>query len=107
MSNPLDADFPKRQEDDKVVQEAYGKSGEESYVRFTPLLCMAEYMAKIKSRKAAMQDIGNPHLNDEQQIMKEWEAELELKQRYSGSTTEDNPNTPSIDNNAPGKSVLE
>ena len=54
-----------------------------------------------------MQDIGNPHLNDEQQIMKEWEAELELKQRYSGSTTEDNPNIPSIDNNAPGKSVLE
>ena len=63
--------------------------------------------AKIKSRKAAMQDIGNPHLNDEQQIMKEWEAELELKQRYSGSTTEDNPNIPSIDNNAPGKSLTE
>ena len=63
--------------------------------------------AKIKSRKAAMQDIGNPHLNDEQQIMKEWEAELELKQRYSGSTTEDNPNIPLIDNNAPGKSLTE
>lgn len=61
--------------------------------------------ARIKSRKAAMQDIGNPHLNDEQQIMKEWEAELELKQRYSGSSEEYNPNAPAIDNNAPGASI--
>ena len=63
--------------------------------------------ARIKSRKAAMQDVGNPHLNDEQQIMKEWEDELMLKQKYSGSSDESNPNAPAIDNNAPGATITE
>jgi len=35
--------------------------------------------ARVKSRRAAMQDIGNVHLGDEQQIEKEWEWELEKK----------------------------
>ena len=63
--------------------------------------------ARIKSRKAAMQDVGNPHLNDEQQIMKEWEDELMLKHKYSGSSDESNPNAPAIDNNAPGATITE
>ena len=63
--------------------------------------------ARIKSRKAAMQDVGNPHLNDEQQIMKEWEDELMLKHKYSDSSDESNPNAPAIDNNAPGATIAE
>ena len=54
-----------------------------------------------------MQDVGNPHLNDEQQIMKEWEDELMLKHKYSGSSDESNPNAPAIDNNAPGATITE
>ena len=35
--------------------------------------------ARVKSRRSAMQDIGNAHIGDEQQIEKEWEWELEKK----------------------------
>lgn len=35
--------------------------------------------ARIKSRKAAMSDVGNSHIEDYEQIRKEWEEELEMK----------------------------
>ena len=81
--------------------------------------------ARVKSRKAAMADIGNNHLDDEKQIIEEWEQELDLKarvpavakaeveQKYGTASEvidvvdENNPNQPKVDNNASGKSVLE
>lgn len=35
--------------------------------------------ARIKSRKSAMSDAGNNHIEDYEQIRKEWEEELEMK----------------------------
>lgn len=76
--------------------------------------------ARTKSRSAAMQDIGNQHIDDEKQIMKEWEEELRIKSEIpaqinakygssSGSSSgdNDNPNKPDIDNNSPGKSITD
>lgn len=64
--------------------------------------------ARAKSRKAVLQDIPDSHKGDLQQIMKEWEEELAMKQKYSASGQEDpNPSKPAVDNNADGKSVLE
>lgn len=74
--------------------------------------------ARVKSRQAAMEDIGNTHINDAQQVLKEWEEELRIKseipakvkQQY-GTTEEetideeDNPNKPRIDNKSLGKSI--
>lgn len=37
--------------------------------------------AKAKSRKAVMADLNNQHLGDYEQIMREWEEELEMKAR--------------------------
>lgn len=64
--------------------------------------------ARIKSRAAAMQDLGSQHTGDYDQIMKEWETELALKSKYSASSDDDtNPNAPKIDNNASGTSIAE
>ena len=64
--------------------------------------------ARAKSRKAVLQDIPDSHKGDQAQIMKEWEEELAMKQKYSvGNKDDANPNTPKVDNNADGKSVLE
>lgn len=81
--------------------------------------------ARVKSRKAAMSDIGNPHLEDYLQINKEWEEELDLKSRipaeakakveqeYNEPTevieVEEsvNPSKPNVDNNSKGKTILE
>ena len=63
--------------------------------------------ARVKSRKAAMQDIPNSHLGDYGQLEKEWEWELKKKQEYSGKTEieEKNPNPAKVDNNSSGKSI--
>ena len=82
--------------------------------------------ARTKSRSAAMQDIGNQHLNDEKKIIDEWIEELDLKarvpaeakakidQQYGVTSTavgdgddDTNPNQPDIDNNSSGKSIAE
>lgn len=84
--------------------------------------------ARVKSRKAAMSDLGNSHLDDEAQIINEWKEELDIKARVPAtakaevdkkfgatSTTsevieveeERNPNTPRVDNNSAGKSIKE
>ena len=64
--------------------------------------------AKAKSRKAVLQDIPDSHKGDYDQIMKEWEEELALKQKYKASGQEEaNPNEPNITNQAQGKTVLE
>lgn len=61
--------------------------------------------ARAKSRKAILQDIPDSHKGDLEQIMKEWEEELKMKQEYSASGQQDaNPNRPAVDNNAAGKS---
>ena len=62
--------------------------------------------ARIKSREAAMEDLGTAHIDDYETIQKEWEFELSLKQKYS--STQDNTQNPTItpvDNNAQGKSI--
>lgn len=88
--------------------------------------------ARTKSRKAAMEDIGNQHRDDFDQIEREWEKELEIKaaipaeakakveEKYqqlaptpqlgSAGRKEDdhpNPNEPNIDNGLKGKTIAE
>lgn len=72
--------------------------------------------ARTKSRKAAMQDIGNAHLGDYQQIQNEWEEELTMKAeapaaakaKYGvdgGGEGEEKGNPGDVNNQAPGKSI--
>lgn len=70
--------------------------------------------ARVKSRKAAMTDIGNQHIGDYEQIENEWKDELDMKARipaqYKDSGTVENepdPNKPKIDNNDSGKSIAD
>lgn len=64
--------------------------------------------ARAKSRKAVLQDIPDSHKGDLKQIMKEWEEELAMKQKFSASGQEDsNPAKPDVDNNNPGKSFMQ
>ena len=81
--------------------------------------------AKVKSREAAMDDLGNQHIGDYEKIDAETEKELDMKARIPaiakaevekeyGTATEvieveeeENPNAPKIDNNAQGKSIAE
>lgn len=60
---------------------------------------------RIKSRRAAIQDSGNSHKNDYEQIEKEWEEELAMKQKYGTKSDFDESNPADVDNNAPGKSI--
>ncbi|MCM1066397.1 MAG: phage portal protein [Muribaculaceae bacterium] len=80
---------------------------------------------RLKSRKSAMSDIGNNHIEDYEQILKEWKEELDLKARVPavakaevekeyGEPTEiieveegTPTNKPKIDNSAKGKSITE
>lgn len=70
--------------------------------------------ARIKSREAAMEDLGSAHIDDYETIQKEWEYELEIKSsipaKYSTTATttvteETNPEKTPVDNNASGKSI--
>lgn len=80
--------------------------------------------ARVKSRKSAMADIGNNHVEDYEQIKTEWCEELEMKARIpaqakaeveeqTGEPTEtirveeNNPDTPKINNAAKGKSITQ
>lgn len=70
--------------------------------------------ARIKSRKAAITDTGNSHIDDYEVINREWEDELDMKARipakYNQSASnepDDNPDAPKIDNNDPGKSIAD
>lgn len=80
--------------------------------------------ARVKSRKSAMADIGNNHVEDYEQIKNEWKEELEMKAKIpaeakaeveekTGEPTEtikveeNNPNTPKINNSDKGKSIAE
>lgn len=80
--------------------------------------------ARVKSRKSAMADIGNNHVEDYEQIKNEWREELEMKAKIpaeakaeveekTGEPTEtikveeNNPNTPKINNSDKGKSIAE
>lgn len=85
--------------------------------------------ARVKSRRSAMQDIGNQHMGDFDLIEAEWEKELDIKARVpaiakaevdekfgtvSSSSEggekeeeETNPNKPNVDNNSKGKTILE
>ena len=81
---------------------------------------------RVKSRKAAMSDIGNAHVEDYEQIMKEWNNELDMKARVPAEAKAevekkfsekvddvrvDNNDVPKpdndIDNRAAGKSITE
>lgn len=59
-----------------------------------------QYYAGVKSRKATMSDIGNSHLGDADQIMKEKEADKALDAKYSTKTEVNDPNVPNITNQA-------
>lgn len=60
---------------------------------------------RIKSRRAAIQDSGNSHKGDYEQIAHEWEEELSMKQKYGTKSDTDDSNPGKVDNNAPGKSI--
>lgn len=81
---------------------------------------------RVKSRKAAMADIGNQHLEDYEQILNEWKEELDIKARVPAVAkaeveqeygepqetievveNDDNGAKPNIDNAAKGKSITE
>lgn len=59
-----------------------------------------QYYAGVKSRKATMADIGNSHLGDAEQIMKEKEEEKALDAKYKTTTEVNDPNVPNITNQA-------
>jgi hypothetical protein len=76
--------------------------------------------ARVKSRRSAMEDIGNAHIGDGEQIEREWEWELTKKAEAgpkakakfgdtadtggnSGDEPKDNP--ADVNNQAPGKSI--
>ena len=59
-----------------------------------------QYYAGVKSRKATMADIGNSHLGDAEQIMKEKEEEKALDAKYSTKTQVTDPNVPHVTNQA-------
>lgn len=72
---------------------------------------------RIKSRKAAMEDAGNSHKGDYDQIRKEWLEELTMKAeagpkakaKYGDDSSEEEDesktNPADVDNRAPGKSI--
>jgi hypothetical protein len=79
-----------------------------------------QVMAKVKSRKAAMQDIGNSYKGDYEQIMEEWKEELrikaeipaEVKAKYGSTEGEegerkDGEEILKVDNRFPGKTVTQ
>ena len=59
-----------------------------------------QYYAGVKSRKATMADIGNSHLGDAEQIMKEKEEEKALDAKYRTTTATNDPNVPHVTNQA-------
>ena len=73
--------------------------------------------ARVKSRRAAMEDIGNSHLGDEKQIKAEWKWELTekadapaaAKAKYGvdggGEEEESKQNPANVTNQASGKSI--
>ena len=63
--------------------------------------------ARVLSRKAALNELGSQYKGDYDQINKEWEDELAMKQKYGGKQEESNPDSPNIDNNDPGKTIAE
>lgn len=80
-----------------------------------------QVMAKVKSRKAAMQDIGNSFKGDYEQIQQEWKEELrikaeipaEVKAKYGESNAEeveerkDGEEILPVDNRLPGKTITQ
>lgn len=74
----------------------------------------SQVYARIKSRKAAMADLGNSHVGDYEQIEKEWEKELTIKSEIPAkykdtpsTQTEENPDAPKIDKNDKGRTIAE
>jgi len=59
-----------------------------------------QYYAGVKSRKATMSDIGNSHIGDAEQIMKEKEEQLALDAKYKEKEEENNPDIPNVTNQA-------
>ena len=81
-----------------------------------------QVVARVKSRKAAMQDIGNNFKGDYDQIKEEWENEIrmkaeipaEAKAKFSSNTTDTDDNADdegkakdTVDNRLPGKTITE
>ncbi len=63
--------------------------------------------ARVLSRRAALNELGSQYKGDYEQINKEWEEELAMKQKYSAKQEDTNPGEPKVDNNDPGKTILE
>ena len=50
-----------------------------------------------------MSDIGNSHLGDAEQIMKEKEEEKALDAKYGSKSETNDPNVPNVTNQAPNQ----
>lgn len=72
--------------------------------------------ARVKSRKSAMEDIGNTHKGDYDKVNEEWEEELKMKSEIpaeakakygvdGGSDDEPKQNPGDVNNQASGKSI--
>lgn len=103
-----------------IWQEIYLPEDESAKVKME----LDKMYAKAQSRKATISNLGNQHIGDEEQIMKEYEEELRLKSRIPAEEKakiekqyrtesakeqdldEDNPSKPKINNQALGKAIL-
>jgi hypothetical protein len=64
--------------------------------------------ARVLSRRAALNELGSQYKGDYEQINKEWEEELAMKQKYGAKLEDDvNPDAPKINNQDPGKTITE
>lgn len=75
--------------------------------------------ARIKSREAAMEDLGSQHVGDYGKIKEEWEYELQIKAEIpakvkaqygvdTGSAGEEtNPSKPGVNNSSSGRTIQE
>ena len=64
--------------------------------------------ARLMSRRAAMNELGSQYKGDYEQISKEWEEELAMKQKYGAKLDEGEDKNPAkVDNRDPGKSIQE
>lgn len=63
--------------------------------------------ARTMSRESAIKELENQHIGDYERINKEWQAELEMKQQYGAKLDDVNPSDPNINNQAPGKTILQ
>lgn len=70
-------------------------------------IILDQVYARTMSRESAMKELENQHIGDYERTNKEWENELEMKQKYGAKLEDSNPSSPNVDNNASGKTITQ